>query len=97
MLQREQYASCSHARGLPCYCPHHDLKDGKGNIFTGMCPFNSGGGTSVLFGGIPVPGGVPQDWDTPPIQYPHGQDSRVSTCYVVGGMPLAVSRRDFLV
>ena len=32
-------------------------------------------------------------WGTPP---PPGQNSRATTCYMVGGMPLAVTQEDFL-
>ena len=47
---------------------------------------------------VPWPG---QDWGTTPARaglgYPPSQESGVSTCYVAGGMSLAVMQKDFLV
>ena len=161
-----------------CYIYHPHLKDGEGNVFTGVCSFTPGrgapqsqvlshisvarsflGGTLVMVWGTPVPSkGVPnpnlgrgypvparvypsippsrtglgyplgvspsrtglpyphpgQDWCTimqdrtgeplpPPSQdrvaytlLPR-QNSRASTCYRAGDMPLALTQEDFLV
>ena len=65
--------------------------------------------SQVLSGGYPSPRwGVPrtgvfpgQDWDTPSqpgLGYPSPRhNSRASTCYAAGGMPLAFAQEDFLV
>ena len=74
-------------------------------LFSGGTPVPAGGGTLVLASGsTPERVGVPPSWDwgnpswdwcTPPP--PKRQNSRASTCYVAGGMPLAVTQEDFLV
>ena len=51
----------------------------------------------LLYGGTPplwLNGGTPcQDWMAVPPPPPRRQSSRMSTCYVVGSMPLLYSRR----
>ena len=49
---------------------------------------------SGLDGGISSPPPVSPGWGYPP---PSRQSSRASTCYAVGGMPLAFTQDDFLV
>ena len=87
-------------------------RNGKGNVFTGVCPFiPAGGGVAILpNGGTPSfqtggvspsqvrKAGVPLNWMgvTPPLPT-HRDSSIASTCYAAGGMPLAFTQEDFLV
>ena len=82
-------------------------------IFSQVCPFTRGGGlpqSQVLsqvsgprsfLGGTPSPRFFPRS--LLPVPFPAGvplpprQNSRSSTCYAAGGMPLVVTQEDFLV
>ena len=67
-------------------------KDGEGTVFTGVCLSTPGGGTPVpvFFQVVPL---ARSGWVAPPPP----QNSRASTCYVAGSMPLAFTQEDYLV
>ena len=85
------------------YRPHP--KDGEGTVFTGVCLFTGWYPSSRFFPRSLIPG--PGWGDTPVLAkgYHTGQDwvtsprqnSRLSTRYAAGGMPLTVTLEDFLV